>query len=319
MAAGAQLSFVQLDAANAALEVPIDDGGPVVVRQGSEILAHWVFEVIPDEAPEALFAHPPSGTARGSLQLDVAASDDYGVRSLETVIRWRGEAAAAAEEPIRLELPVSSRRARVIEHVTYHDLASHIWAGEPVQMELAATDARGQTGTDTVETRLPARRFDPPLAATSITDRKKFASEHAPRRLVGHNLKALAAAGATYGDVPRVRDALVEAATLVSGEPAPDARRRAIDLLWEAAVWVEEGTFAEADAAFRDAQDQLAEALRQDSRPDALEQLLSDLGENLTDDLAEMDESFFPVLWTEDGYRSAFLDGYLGAVPDASG
>jgi ectoine hydroxylase-related dioxygenase (phytanoyl-CoA dioxygenase family) len=33
----------------------------------------------------------------------------------------------------------------------------------------------------------------------------------------------------------------------------------------------------------------------------------------------EMDESFFPVLWTEDGYRSAFLDGYLGAGPDAAG
>ena len=28
-----------------------------------------------------------------------------------------------------------------------------------------------------------------------------------------------------------------------------------------------------------------------------------------------MDESFFPVLWTEDGYRSAWLDGYLGVVP----
>ena len=28
----------------------------------------------------------------------------------------------------------------------------------------------------------------------------------------------------------------------------------------------------------------------------------------------EMDESFFPVLWTEDGYRSAFLDEYFGAA-----
>ena len=28
-----------------------------------------------------------------------------------------------------------------------------------------------------------------------------------------------------------------------------------------------------------------------------------------------MDESFFPVLWTEDGYCSAWLDGYLGAAP----
>lgn len=316
MAARAQLSFVQLDAANAALEVPIDAGGPVMVRQGSEILAHWVFEVIPDEAPEALFAHPPSGTARGSLQLDVAASDDYGVRSLETVIRWRGEAATVAEKPIRLELPVSSRRAREIEHVTYHDLASHIWAGEPVEMELAATDARGQTGIDTVETRLPARRFDHPIAATIITERKKFAYEQAPRRLVGHNLKALADAGSTYGDVPRVRDALVEAANLVSGEPAQDTRRRAIDLLWEAAVWVEEGTFAQADAAFRDAQDQLAEALRQDSRPEALEQLLSDLGENLMDYLEEMDESFAPP--DQDEESGASVPGGVDADQNAT-
>ncbi len=33
----------------------------------------------------------------------------------------------------------------------------------------------------------------------------------------------------------------------------------------------------------------------------------------------EMDESFFPVLWTEDGYRSGFLDGYLGAIPGTAG
>ena len=32
----------------------------------------------------------------------------------------------------------------------------------------------------------------------------------------------------------------------------------------------------------------------------------------------EMDESFFPVLWTEDGYRSAFVDSYFSAVPDAA-
>ena len=32
----------------------------------------------------------------------------------------------------------------------------------------------------------------------------------------------------------------------------------------------------------------------------------------------EMDESFFPVLWTEGGYRSSFLDGYCcGNLPSA--
>ena len=316
MTAGARHSFVQLDAANAALEVPVGTGGPVLIRQGPEILAHWVFEVRGDAAPEARFASPPSGTARGTLQLDVAASDDYGVQSLRTVIRRLGEASTATQTPIQLELPVSSRRSRDIEHVTYHDLAAHIWAGEPVQMELSATDARGQIGTDAVDTVLPERRFNHPIAATIITERKKFALEQAPSQLVANNLEALASAGAAYGDAPRVRDALVESASAIGGEPAPDARRRVIDLLWEAAVWVEEGTFAQADAGFRDAQDQLAEALRQDSRPEGLEQMLSELSDTLMDYLEEMDETDPPP--GQEAAPEAAVPGGVDADPNAT-
>ena len=316
MAAGTRHAFVQLDAANAALEVPVGTGGPVLVRQGPEILAHWVFEVRSDAAPEARFASPPSGTARGTLQLDVAASDDYGVQSLQTVIRRRGEASTVTPDPIRLELPVSARRSREIAHVTYHDLAAHIWAGEPVHLELVAIDARGQAGTDTVDTVLPARRFHHPIAATIITERRNFALERAPSRLVADNLEALAAAGTTYDDAPRVREALVEAASAIAGEPAPDPRRRAIDLLWEAAVWVEEGTFAQADAGFRDAQDQLAEALRQDRRPDGLEQMLSELTDSLMSYLEEMDEAAPPP--GEDETGNAAVPGGLDADPNAT-
>ena len=316
MAAGARHSFVQLDAANAALEVPVGTGGPVLIRQGPEVLAHWVFEVRGDAAPEARFASPPSGTARGTLQLDVAASDDYGVQSLQTVIRRLGEASTATQTPIQLELPVSSRRSRDIEHVTYHDLAAHIWAGEPVQMELSATDARGQIGTDAVDTVLPERRFNHPIAAAIITERKKFALEQAPSQLVAHNLEALASAGAAYDDAPRVRDALVESASAIGGEPAPDARRRVIDLLWEAAVWVEEGTFAQADAGFRDAQDQLAEALRQDSRPEGLEQMLSELSDTLMDYLEEMDETDPPP--GQEAAPEAAVPGGIDADPNAA-
>ena len=32
----------------------------------------------------------------------------------------------------------------------------------------------------------------------------------------------------------------------------------------------------------------------------------------------EMDESFFPVLWTEGGYRSAWLEGYVDGAPAAT-
>ena len=32
----------------------------------------------------------------------------------------------------------------------------------------------------------------------------------------------------------------------------------------------------------------------------------------------EMDESFFPVLWREDGYRTPWLDRYIAAEPAAA-
>ena len=248
---GGRHSFVQLDAANAALEVPVGTGGPVAIRQGPEVLARWLFEVRGDcggPRPGSP-ARPREPRAERSSSTSPPATTTAS-QSLQTEIHRLGEAATTKEPPIQLELPVSSRRSREIEHVTYHDLAAHIWAGEPVRMELAAADARGQVGTDAVDTVLPARRFNHPIAAAIITERKKFALELAAAELIARNLEALAAAGATYGDVPRVRDALVESASTIAGGPAPDARRRVIDQLWETAVWVEEGTFCPSRCRF---------------------------------------------------------------------
>ncbi len=294
MADRGRFSFVQLDAANAALEVPIREDGPVRIRQGSEVLAHWEFETRPDRTPDVRFVEPPSGTARGMLVLNVAADDDYGVQDLQAVVRRRGPAPADAGRPVHLPLPTSSRRSREIEHVTYHDLASHVWAGEPVEVELSATDARGQTGTRSVDIVLPERRFRHPTAAAVVAERKQYALQQAPAAEIARNLQALAAAGASYGDAPRVRDALVEASSQISGEAGPEARRQVIDRLWEAALWVEEGDVAEAEAGFRNAQERLAEALRQDRRPEGLEQMLSDVRSELENLLEELEDPGTP-------------------------
>ncbi len=289
-ATGDRTAFVQIDRDNAALEVPVDAGGAVLVRQGGEVLAHWNFDVIQDEAPDVRFIEPPSGTARGTLQLDVAAADDYGVRSLDATVVWNGEDLPHAQDAMHLELPVPARRSRDFEAVTYHDLAAHIWAGELVRIDLRATDARSQTGTDTVETRLPERRFDHPIAKALVQQRKKLAFDRAPVPEIAHALTSIRDAGFAYGDSARVRNALDSAVTMLVEEVADARRGPVLDLLWETAVWIEEGNFAEAEADFRAAQNALAEALQQETRPGDLEELLSSLEDNLMEYLEEMEE-----------------------------
>ncbi len=316
MADSAPLSFVQLDAANAALEVPVQAAGPVRVRQGSEVLAHWVFEIRDDQAPAVRFVEPPHGTARGTLVLNVAAEDDYGVQALQAVVQRVGAGPQSADRdpPVHLQLPASSRRARTVEHVTYHDLAAHVWAGEPVHVELVGTDALGQAGRISVDTVLPERRFNHPVAAAIVAERKQYALQRAPVREIARNLQALAAAGEAYDEAVRARDAIVEAASLISDPPERTARQQAIDRLWEAAVWIEDGSFAEAEAGFRDAQERLADALRQERRPEALEQMLSDIQSEMQDLLEELDD--LPPPGPEDD-TAASVPGGMDADPNA--
>ena len=285
------LSLVQLDTENAALEIPVGPGGPVVVRQGAQVLARWNFDVRPDTAPEVRFTRPPSGTARGTLQLDVAASDDYGVQMLQTVIDWRGQETVMNQDPIYLSLPITARRSRELEQVTYHDLAAHVWAGEPVHLRLEAADARGQKGSESVETVLPVRRFTHPVAATLVAERKELAFQRRPASDIARTLERIAQDGDAYDNAPRVRKALDESSAILGAESDTGTLGRVIDVLWDTAVWIEEGNFAEAETDFLAAQDELAEALRQEGRPESLEEMLSDLQQNLMEYLEEMENS----------------------------
>lgn len=290
---GERAAFIRLDEDNASLEAPIRAGGPVAVRQGSLELARWVFDVVPDSPPEAAFAEPPSGTARGALRLDVEARDDHGIRSLEAVIRWRGGPGEdGGLEPIRISLPVPSRTSRRIDSVTYHDLAPHPWAGEPATLTLLAEDERGQSGESAAaEAVLPARRFLHPVAAAVVGERKRLALRRAPDPEIGAALSRLAEDGGRYGNDRRVRSALEESAAALGDGISEDARAAMLLLLWRTALRVEEGNLAEAEEALRSAQDELADAFREGLRPEDLEEMLAGLDEKLERYLDEMERA----------------------------
>lgn len=316
---GDSVAFIRLDDDNASLEAPLREGGPVAVRQGSLELARWTFEIVPDEPPEAAFAEPPSGTSRGALRLDVVARDDHGIRSLEAVVRWRGEEGAdGGEVPIRIALPVSSRTPQRVDGVTYHDLAPHPWAGEPVTVTLLAEDERGQSGESApAETVLPARRFQHPVAAAVVAERRRIALRRAPEAEIGAALAALAADGGTYGNDRRVRVALEESAgVLGDGISGGEARTALLLLLWRTALHIEERNLAEAEEELRAAQDELAQAFQEEFRPENLEEMLAGLDEKLERFLDEMENTETPE--AGDGEEEASEEGGRDAMRDAA-
>ncbi len=284
-------AFVRLDKESAALELPVPDG-PVAIHQGNTDLANWLFTIVPDMPPKATFAEPPAGTVRGALRLDVIAIDDHGVTSLEAVVEWRGEEPSGGLDPIRFALPLSSRVSPRVDSVTYHDLAAHPWAGEPVTMKLVALDAKEQAGeSGPAETLLPARNFLHPMALAIIGERKRVALRRASDAEIAVALDSLAAQGERYANSADVKGALEETALGLREGLSEAARSTAILLLWQTALRIEEGALAEVEADLRQAQDEAAEAFREGSRPEDLEEILANLEESLELYLDAMDET----------------------------
>src|SRR5207245_1610975 len=84
---------------------------------------------------------------------------------------------------------------------SYHDLSPHPWAGLPVEIRVAATDALGQTGeSEPVQMKLPARVFDHPVARAIIDQRRELVIDPGSRLAVADTLSDLRERPPLYRD-----------------------------------------------------------------------------------------------------------------------
>src|SRR5581483_1937157 len=90
------LSFVSSDGQAADFKGARGDYGTnIAIRGNAEVhveadgmkLGGWLIRAIPDTAPAIAFAAPPGKTERDALKLSFTAGDDYGVTSVEAIIR----------------------------------------------------------------------------------------------------------------------------------------------------------------------------------------------------------------------------------------
>ncbi|MFK7941953.1 MAG: TIGR02302 family protein [Paracoccaceae bacterium] len=289
-------SFTDLGGGLAEARGVISDSGDIVVTLGDNELARWSVEMIPDAVPSIELDGAPSVTVTRALELGFRASDDYGIVAAWAEIAPEGhdpEAAKGLPLPVinfGLPLPISGD-LKAIEDRAIRDFTSHPWAGADVMVELYAEDGAAQVSTSgPFEFRLPARRFSNPLARALVEQRRELALDYGEAFRVLDVLQAVMRrphelfVEPNPGAYLAIRTAVRRLANGIGTENVPDAAPEVIELLWLAALGLEDGNLSEAMERLRQAQEALREALENGTEEDirkAMEELRAALNEYL--------------------------------------
>lgn len=280
------------------IEHALTESGRVSILQDDRNLGEWQVSVTPDEPPAVSFARPPSQTRRGALRLDYAAADDYGVEKVVALITRSGavaqESALAKLDPIVIQLSLPATRARQVKSTSFNDLTPHPWAGLPVNMALTATDAAGQSGrSKTIQMVLPARVFSHPVAQAIIEQRRQLSLyPEKNRNRVSAMLEIAAWEFERYNGDKVVFLALRTAAQRLEWQKldAPKKLSAMLQLLWDTALRVEDGTLSLSERALREVQQALQDALSKNSPDAEIERLLKEFERALNEYLKSLEE-----------------------------
>lgn len=257
-----------------------------VLDPRGEELAAWPLDLLPDDPPEAAIPEEPTATHRGTLRLAFEASDDYGVVEVALLL----EPAGWEAEQERLVLTRPQAQPPELRSHAYSDLTAHPLAGLPVRLRVEAVDGAGQTGSSEVlEIVLPAREFSHPLARAVIEQRRRLVAQQAgEHRAVANALERLARGRLAAEQPVSVPLSLHIAALRTLGAGDPEKRREVVDLLWELALFIEDGRLAIAENELRALQDALEDALERNAEDEEIERLLAELQEAIDRFLEEM-------------------------------
>lgn len=279
----------------------VKENGVITVAADGEDMASWTFSAIPDAAPTIAFEGDPYAAERGALTLAFTAQDDYGVRSAEGVITLDPNAEPPVKDamrpslydPITMDLPMPlTGDNREIAETLVEDLTEHPWAGLPVIITITAADAADQIGEATVSVEMPARMFYHPMAKALIEQRRAlaFSPDAAPRVL--DVLEAVM----TYPDEVfddttaflAARMAVRRLGYALEEGRLEEESKSVVDLLWKAAIRLEDGDLSNAAERLARAQERLEQAIENGASDEEIARLMDELREAMREYMAEM-------------------------------
>ncbi|MGB0504564.1 MAG: TIGR02302 family protein [Pikeienuella sp.] len=279
----------------------LSQSGSVEISVGEVTVQRWSLTMTPDAPPTIAFLSEPEADGRGTTSFRFEATDDYGVRFADGLIRLdnagepplKGVTAATVFEALELELPLPLTGDNTLTAEQFQeDLASHPFAGLPVIITLTAHDAAGQTGSTELRVKMPERRFTHPMARALVEQRRWLiwspdATPHVldvaeavmkyPEQVFNDTSAFLAARMA----VRRLGYALEDDRVV---EETPSV----VDLFWKAAIRLEDGDLSSAAARLAQAQERLRQAIEEGASDEEIAELMDDLREAMRDYLAEM-------------------------------
>lgn len=265
--------FTVVDSENYQVTSQMEAVTGLAIIQGRLELGAWKIEIVPDRAPEIAHTHPIVITQHMALQIQYAATDDYGVASIRLLIR---RIDSGDEEAI--DIPLPGIHPRSAEASRFFDLTPHPWAGLPVALILEAEDGIGQTGqAQEIRMRLPEREFSNPIARAIVEQRRNLVTDPAQRDAVREALDLIAELNAgeidDYGTYLSLRSSI----SRLEYDRSETAIPEVVDQLWTTALALEDGALGIAERALREAQQALQDTLARDAPDEEIEKLIEEL------------------------------------------
>ena len=265
--------------------------GTAQILRGASQVALWRFEIIADKAPSITLSRDPEGLPSGALRMIYEVTDDYGVISAHA--RITAADAKANAQPLvpapDFQLTLPQLRARSGSAQTVKDLTSHPWAGAEVIATLEARDDADQSGlSDPVRFTLPERTFREPLARALVEQRRDLALDRGAARDVWRALGLLSLGPDIFDMSSSIYLGLRSTTYRLRLARTDDDLRSVVDLLWEIALYIEDGDLADVARDLRAAQEALQQALNNNASDAEIARLVQELREALNRFMQEM-------------------------------
>lgn len=271
---------------------PIQDF--IVIQSGtlaigsSEDAPVWSLTATPDDPPEIALDGEPGFEHPDQITLPWRAGDDYGLVGAQITLALDAEGAERRHglmvepEPraalvLDMALPISGNRAEIID-IFRAELTKHPLAGMPVTATLQAVDAAGQTGETAQQIILPGRAFYDIVADALIEQRRDLFWARANQRRVIQVLRAVTwKADDLFHNPSAYLLTRMALRRLEEGPLTLDSRDEIAEILWQAAIRLEENSLDSALERLRQSQERLSEAIRQGASPEEIARLTQEM------------------------------------------
>jgi uncharacterized protein (TIGR02302 family) len=265
------------------LEMVLNAGVSLTIRQNGDTLSRWNLSMIPDLAPEISFSEQPSHSERSSLVIHYEAQDDYGISSASAVIlRLTSDGSISDTPPLILQMPLPGLGKTTVTGKSFNELTPHAFAGHLVRIVMQTTDEIGQVGkSKSVEIVLPERIFRHPVARAVIEQRKRLLAKPKERLGVSEMIMTIAYRPQHYADDLVIFLDLKSAAARLNLNEDGSEDGSVVSLLWDTALRIEDGELSIAARQLRELERQLQDALASDAVDEQIEQLMDQLKETI--------------------------------------